>query len=756
MPHAIVKLDSNNFLFTPLNGATATYTLGGGSSGTKSFTAPSWGSRDAGDLDSNPNPSFVGKPINNVFFFKNRLGFLAGESVILSQAGEFFNFFKSTVSQVLDSDPIDITSSTTEIGILYHAVPFYDRLVLFADGLQFSLQSDGELTSKSVSLQQTTSFDMDVNVEPQVIGNKIYFSVNKNNFSSVQEYFINPNTILLDGIDITANVPTYLKGKITQFAGSDISSILFALGDTDKHEVGIYKFFYSGDEKIQSAWSKWSFGLKNNVKLCYAKQNKIYFIIESESYSSLVPYDTELRIVSIDLNVNKKDNVANSSFQVLLDYKTSNFTYTSSISNNDGNFSVITLNNFTIPIPASIKTSVETPYDSYNLRYSNSTGFVSTPSSIYTSSYSREYDLKINEFNIGSGFTSTFTPNTSGTGYSSYALTGAGGLKNLIGLSISNNQFITFSATIGKYKSLYLQGLGGLFIDKSAGGSVVSALQYSTDNSNFTTLDTEVNSSTGVTSLNFAFTPVLINGGAEEKTIYFRIVFYGSSYTGVFSLQRSATALAPFLSGALVPSYNPTFNVGTTGIMLNKTPYQFVDSDGVSYETYYCVQVSGQIAVPNSGSGPLQVHNNKLLVKKVLTASSTGFVGFPYSMIYELSRPVLRASSGKGQSAVADGRLQLKNGIMLYDNSRFFQVLVAPKYRDTYNYTYLYNFVPNYLGVGPTNLDYMHIEDGAFTFPVFCKSDDVKVSVLNDSPYPCALLSLEWEALYSARSKRIG
>ncbi|NDB35825.1 MAG: hypothetical protein EB023_10920, partial [Flavobacteriia bacterium] len=103
-----------------------------------------------------------------------------------------------------------------------------------------------------------------------------------------------------------------------------------------------------------------------------------------------------------------------------------------------------------------------------------------------------------------------------------------------------------------------------------------------------------------------------------------------------------------------------------------------------------------------------------------------------------------------------DGRLQIKNGIMLYDNSRFFQILVTPKYRDTYNYTYLYNFVPNYLGVGPTNIDYMHMEDGAFKFPVFCKSDEVKVSLLNESPYPCALLSLEWEALYSARSKRLG
>ena len=57
------------------------------------YTLPKWGERTVGDLDSAPSPSFIGSKINNVFFFRNRLGFLADDNVILSRAAEFFNFF---------------------------------------------------------------------------------------------------------------------------------------------------------------------------------------------------------------------------------------------------------------------------------------------------------------------------------------------------------------------------------------------------------------------------------------------------------------------------------------------------------------------------------------------------------------------------------------------------------------------------------------------------------------------------------------
>ena len=69
--------------------------------------------RQVGDEDSNPMPSFVGEKISDIFFFKNRLGFLSRSNVVLSQAGDFFNFFRSSVTSLLDSAPIDVSVSVT-------------------------------------------------------------------------------------------------------------------------------------------------------------------------------------------------------------------------------------------------------------------------------------------------------------------------------------------------------------------------------------------------------------------------------------------------------------------------------------------------------------------------------------------------------------------------------------------------------------------------------------------------------------------
>ena len=64
-----------------------------------------WAKREAGDDETNPFPSFVGKKLNNFVFFKNRLGFIYEDSVVLSEAGELFNFFRTTVRTLLDNKP---------------------------------------------------------------------------------------------------------------------------------------------------------------------------------------------------------------------------------------------------------------------------------------------------------------------------------------------------------------------------------------------------------------------------------------------------------------------------------------------------------------------------------------------------------------------------------------------------------------------------------------------------------------------------
>ncbi len=78
-----------------IDGGTMPHELVREADATFSFGPSVWGKRVVGDTISAPNPSFVGRRINDVFFFKNRLGFLSDENVVTSRASEFFDYFSS-------------------------------------------------------------------------------------------------------------------------------------------------------------------------------------------------------------------------------------------------------------------------------------------------------------------------------------------------------------------------------------------------------------------------------------------------------------------------------------------------------------------------------------------------------------------------------------------------------------------------------------------------------------------------------------
>ena len=118
MPHVLVRQADGSFIFGPCDGSHA--------------TLPTWGERNCGDEVSNADPTFVGTTINDIFFFKNRLGLLGDENVIMSETAEFFNFWRTTVTDLLDTDPIDAASTHNTVSILQSAIPFARQLVLFS------------------------------------------------------------------------------------------------------------------------------------------------------------------------------------------------------------------------------------------------------------------------------------------------------------------------------------------------------------------------------------------------------------------------------------------------------------------------------------------------------------------------------------------------------------------------------------------------------------------------------------------------
>ena len=275
MPHILIRSADGNFRFTQVDGST--YTISG-----TDYYVPTWGDRICGDEDSVPDPTFIGRKLNDIFFHRNRLGFLADENVIMSRSGEFYEFFPETITQVLDTSPIDVASTHTKVSILRHAISFDEELLLFSDQTQFVLSGGATLTAENISINVTTEFETDKTIKPVGAGSNVYFGFNKGNFTGVRELFIASDTDTKQADDITANVPKYIPANVFKLASATNENIIVALSSDEDNALYVYQYYVSQNRRLQSAWSKYTFGTTSTDKILNIDfiENELFVINE--------------------------------------------------------------------------------------------------------------------------------------------------------------------------------------------------------------------------------------------------------------------------------------------------------------------------------------------------------------------------------------------------------------------------------------------------------------------------------------------
>ena len=226
--------------------------------GTFTFGKLDWAERACGDEDSAPLPSFVDRTINGLFFYRNRLAFLSEDNVVMSETGEFFNFFVTTVTTLVDSDVIDVAASNVKSSLLQHAAVFSGGIILFSDQSQFTLEHDTVLSNATVSIKPVTEFEADMTAAPVSSGKTVFFATRRGEWGGVREYLTLPdNSDQNDAADVTAHVPRYISGNIHKLICSTNEDLLLVLSRLKRDSIWLYKYYWNGSEKIQSAWSRW-------------------------------------------------------------------------------------------------------------------------------------------------------------------------------------------------------------------------------------------------------------------------------------------------------------------------------------------------------------------------------------------------------------------------------------------------------------------------------------------------------------------
>lgn len=225
------------------------------------FYPADWSDRIVGDETITPSPSFIGQTIADVFMFNDRLGFVAGDSIVLSETSNYVNFWATTARSYPDTDPIDLKIDSTQVLYIDYAVAYAKELMLFTKEGQYVLQgSNGTVTPATVHISKVTSYPFSSTARPLPLDDMILFSSTLGASSSIYEYNVKNLGSTYEGELITDHVPSYLPAEIHKIVGISSVGSVFALPHAHNNELFVYNYYKDAKgQKAQSAWSKWTF-----------------------------------------------------------------------------------------------------------------------------------------------------------------------------------------------------------------------------------------------------------------------------------------------------------------------------------------------------------------------------------------------------------------------------------------------------------------------------------------------------------------
>ena len=241
-----------------------------------------WKYREVGDVETNPMPSFVGNVIDAIAFYKNRIVFSSRQNVICSQAGDYFNFFASTVITIVDSDPIDLSASSLKPVSLNHAIPSSRGLLLFGDNAQYILETTTESFSpKTAEINLLSSYSQTDLIAPVDIGSSYLFLEEGDKASSIFEMDIKDTPgARSDAIELTRIIPTYIPAAIYGMKASPAAGTVALLSKQELSNMYLYRFFQNGDNRI-SGWFRWT--LPGTIEFVDFDQDIMYVVTKHGS-----------------------------------------------------------------------------------------------------------------------------------------------------------------------------------------------------------------------------------------------------------------------------------------------------------------------------------------------------------------------------------------------------------------------------------------------------------------------------------------
>lgn len=218
--------------------------------------------RNAGDDDSNELHEWMTYGITGMGTYQGRLVLMSGPLVSLSASNKPRHFFRTTVSSLLNSDPIEVGAGMNSAAAYEWAIPFQKDLVLFSRAYQAVLPSGNTaVTPATATVVPTSAHETDTTSSPITLGRTLMYCTPRSEdfFGAMEMIPSNYTDSQYVSQDSTPHLPKYMGGRCRFAVSSGVASLALVAPSGDPYSLLVHEYHWDGDTKVQQSWHQWTF-----------------------------------------------------------------------------------------------------------------------------------------------------------------------------------------------------------------------------------------------------------------------------------------------------------------------------------------------------------------------------------------------------------------------------------------------------------------------------------------------------------------
>lgn len=244
--------------------------------GLNTFTVSqaTWGERLAGDgVDSSKDPSFIGSTIRSIEYNEGRLCLVTQDGYVLSRSNNGFVYFPDTAQTTLDTDPIDATNASGAVAEISSSIVAGEQIQVWANKSQTRIDAgDQRLTEEFIANRLTTTYAYDGETKPVAGGqSSVFFGSGRGDFVWFTEVLYRGN-VPRGEIEFNSQCAELIPGRLRHLEAASDNNMLFVLSTEADNTVYLYQWYNQGNDRVQSAWNKWTFPAVSKVLGVWARQ----------------------------------------------------------------------------------------------------------------------------------------------------------------------------------------------------------------------------------------------------------------------------------------------------------------------------------------------------------------------------------------------------------------------------------------------------------------------------------------------------